>query len=188
MMPMDAAPDLDNWLATPAVRVAHRRRSRSDPDELWGAAQSVRLADTQLLGRVVRWRIPGTPAQITFDELFRRPPFLVLEDESRSLVAGLVGRIWTLRRDYPQLSDAEEFRSWSAAGTARVVFAHWVAPDEERGAALCSEVRVQAFGAQGRLGLATVRPVVRAFQHLIGTDGIAAAVRRAESGRRTAGS
>jgi len=45
-------------------------------------------------------------------------------------------------------------------------------------------VRVQAFGAQGRLGLAAVRPLVRRFHQLIGTDGIAAAVRRAPSAQR----
>ena len=57
--------------------------------------------------------------------------------------------------------------------------------EDERGrrarpGALCSEVRVEAFGRQGRIGLATVRPLVRGFQQLIGSDGIAAAVRRAE--------
>jgi hypothetical protein len=48
--------------------------------------------------------------------------------------------------------------------------------------ALRAEVRVQAYGAQGRLGLASVRPLIRAFQHLVGSDAITAAVRRAESG------
>ena len=43
-----------------------------------------------------------------------------------------------------------------------------------------SETRVQAIGAQGRLGLAAVRPLVNAFQSLVGSDGIEAAVRGAE--------
>lgn len=171
------APDLDRWLADPALRVAHRRASDAPAAELWQAARSVRLADTAVLGRLVRWRIPGLRAEMTFDELFRAEPFVVLAESERALVSGLVGRIWTLRRDYPRLN-ADEFERWSAPGSARVVFAHWVA-----GGALHSETRVQALGAQGRVGVAAVRPLVAAFGGLVGSEGIAAAVRAA--GRST---
>ncbi len=138
------------------------------------------LRDTQLLGRLVRWRIPGTPADITFDELFRRTPFTVLDEGERHLLSGIAGRIWTLRRDYPPLDGAEAFRAYHRRGTVRVRFATWAQDEGDGGGALCSEVRVEAFGHQGRLGLATVRPLVRGFHQLIGSDGIATAVRRAE--------
>lgn len=174
-------PDLERWLPEPMLHVAHSRQSTAPPDELWAAARTVRLRDAALLGRLIRWRIPGTTAQLTVDELFRQPPFLVLEgDADRALVSGLVGRIWTLRRDYPLLSDPDEFRQWSARGTARVVFANWVSNDEEGKSTLSSDVRVDAIGAQGRLGVAAVRPLVSSFQHVIGRDGLAAAVRTAE--------
>lgn len=161
------------------MRVAHQRTSTAAAPALWQAAREVRLGDTQLLGRLVRWRIPGTPGALSFDELLRRPPFLVLEEAEHGLVSGIVGRIWTLRRDYPELSDGEQFREWSHRGTARVVFGTWVRP-REHGSVLNVEARVEALGTQGRLGVASVRPLVRGFQHLIGTDGMAAAVRRAE--------
>jgi hypothetical protein len=140
----------------------------------------VRLADASLLGRVIRWRIPGVPAEQTFDELFRAPPFAVLHEGEQSLVSGLVGRIWTLRRDYPLLESPAEFKAWSQSGTARVMFANWVQLEGDR-RFLVSETRVQAFGAQGRVGIAAVRPLVSAFQQLIGTEAIEAAVRGAES-------
>lgn len=178
---------LDNWLPNPTLRVAHRRESSASAEDLWGAARDVRLKDAGMLGRLVRWRIPGLPPGISFDEMFRRPPFIVLDEHpDRALTSGLVGRIWTLRRDYPVLEGPEEFERWAARGTARVVFANWVEAPDDRGAALCSETRVQALGAQGRLGVAAIRPLVRAFGHLVGSDGIEAAVRRAErgSGRR----
>ena len=95
-------------------------------------------------------------------------------------MSGLVGRIWTLRRDYPRLTDPEEFRTWSTSGTARVLFANWIEDDGNGRAALASEVRVEAIGAQGRIGVAAVRPLVSAFGNLVGSDGIAAAVRLAE--------
>jgi hypothetical protein len=136
-----------------------------------------------MLGRLVRWRIPGTPADVSFDEMFRRPPFMVLDEHAEeALISGLVGRIWTLRRDYPELSDPEEFRRWEQPGTARVVFANWM-EDTDGGTALVSETRVQGFGAQGRLGVRAVGPLIRAFQHLVGSDGIEAAVRLAEQSR-----
>jgi hypothetical protein len=176
-----SAVNLDHWLPSPTIRVAHCRESTVEPDDLWQAAQTVGLDDSPLLGRLVRWRIPGLAGGLSFDHLFREDPFVVLTgDRERSLVSGLVGRIWTLRRDYPQLSDPEQFRQWSARGTARVLFANWVEPVASGGAVLHSETRVEAVGAQARLGLATLSPVIRAFEQLIATDGIEAAVRRAE--------
>jgi hypothetical protein len=174
-------PDLDQWLPDPTLRVKHRRESTAPADRLWVAASSVAVGDTGLLGRMVRWRIPGLERGITFDALFREPPFTVLDENQHSLVSGLVGRIWTLRRDYPELSSPEEFRDWSKRGTARVVFANWVEEAPE-GAVLASEARVQAVGSQGRIGVAAVRPLVRGFHNLMGSEGIAAAVRRAEQG------
>jgi hypothetical protein len=174
-------PDLDRWLPDPTIRVAHRRESSAPPDRLWEAARSVRLSDTRLLGRLVRWRIPGLAPDLAFDELFRSPPFLVLaEVPGRSLVSGLVGRIWTLRRDYPQLRDPEEFESWSKSGTARVVFANWVETDSPERSIIRAEARVEPIGAQGRVGVAAVRGMVAAFGSLLGSDGIEIAARRAE--------
>ena len=177
-----AAPDLDRWLPDPAIRVTHRRKSRATAEELWQAAEDLSLAQTYLLGRLVRWRIPGVPADSSFSELFKNQPFTVLAQTESSLVSGLVGRIWTLRRDYPAI-DPDVFEEWQESGTAKVVIAHWVSSQDAGGSTLHSETRVRTFGAQGRLGLASVRPLVRGFEHLVGTDALAAAVRRAE-GRR----
>jgi hypothetical protein len=178
------SPDLDRWLPDPAIRVAHRRESSASPDRLWEAARSVRLSDTRLLGRLVRWRIPDLPSDLAFDELFRSPPFLVLaEEDQRMLVSGLVGRIWTLRRDYPQLESPDEFERWSTAGTARVVFANWIEAESSGDrSAIRAEARVEPIGAQGRMGVAAVRGLVAAFGSLVGSDGIEVAARRAERG------
>lgn len=174
-------PDLDAWLPNPSIRVNHRRETSASAERLWEAAQTVRLKDARRLGRLVRWRIPGLAADLTFDEMFRAPPFIVLTEEpGRLLVSGLVGRIWTLRRDYPELTDPEEFRTWHAGGTARVLFANWIDEASEHGATIHAEARVEAIGAQGKVGVAAVRPLVRAFGSLIGSDGIDAAIRRAE--------
>jgi hypothetical protein len=177
-----SAADLDKWLPNPSLRVIHRRESAVPARELWQAASEVSLSDTARLGRLVRWRIPGLARTLRYDELFRQPPFIVLDEGECTLVCGLVGRIWTLRRDYPQLGSPQEFANWSEGGTARVVIANWATDRPGGGSALTAEARVEPVGAQGRLGVAAVRPVVRAFQNLVGADGINAAVRRAERG------
>jgi hypothetical protein len=175
--------ELDSWLATPSLRVSHRQRSSASPDTLWHAAVGLRLDQSPALGRLIQWRIPGTHGDQPFEQLFREPPFLVLaERPQRALVSGLVGRIWTLRRDYPKLQIPQEFRDWSQRGTARVVIANWVTEEPDGGGALWAEARVQALGTQGHIGVAAVRPLVRAFEHLLGTETLGAAVRAAESG------
>lgn len=172
-------PDLDAWVPDAGLRVDYARESTVSPSRLWRAARELSLTDTGLLGRLVRWRIPGLAPEVTIDELFREPPFLALAEAEHFLVSGLVGRIWTLRRDYPRLRDPNEFRDWDLRGTVRVVFAHWVEPGP-RGAVLSTQVRVQPLGNRGRVGLAAVRPIVRRFGSLVGSEGLAAAVRAAE--------
>src|SRR5437764_11221401 len=107
------SPPLDTWLPDPSIRSAHDRLSTVDPATLWNAARQLELRDTRMLGRLIRWRIPGVPSGTTFEGLFRGEPFVVLAEGDRLLASGLVGRIWTLRRDYPVLGDPEQFREWS---------------------------------------------------------------------------
>ena len=50
-----------------------------------------------------------------------------------------------------------------------------------------SETRVEAFGIQGRIGLAAVRPLISTFQNLVASDGIDAALRIAEDRKEKGG-
>jgi hypothetical protein len=173
-------PDLDHWLGQFTVRIVHRREAEADPAALWSAAQAVRTSETRRLGRLLRLRIPGLPADPTYDELFRAPPFTVLCEDELALLAGIVGRIWTMRRDYPSLSEPDEFRHWSARGTVRVLFANWVEPAAEERSVLVSETRVSAGDRLAKLGLAAVRPLIVASHQLIGSEGLDRAVTRAQ--------
>jgi hypothetical protein len=176
-------PDLDHWLPNPALEISHQRESSANAKQLWAAASELQLRDAGLLGRLIRWRIPGIKRGVSFDELFTSPPFIALESKpNAALVSGIVGRIWTLRRDYPELAEPDEFRSWATRGTAKVLFANWVEPRHGGGSALVSTSRVKAIGRQGKMGLTAVRPLIMTFHGLVGSDGIEAAVRRAESG------
>ena len=173
--------ELDAWLPDPAVRTHHRRTARATPDELWSAASGVRLADTRTLGRLVRWRIPGTPADLRFRELFAVYPFVVLAEGDGFSVSGLCGRIWTLARDYPRLSGPDEFAHWDHSGTVRVLFGHWVTDDGDGRSTIVSEARVEPVDTRAALRLRAVWAVVGRFERLIGAEPLPVAVRRAEA-------
>ena len=175
--------DLDDWLPDPQVRSVHRRTVGVDEPTLWHAAETVRLRDTPRLGRIVRWRIPGTSADDAFRDLFRAYPFTVLAEDDGWSLSGLCGRIWTLARDYPRIDGPDEFRAWNESGTVRVLFANWVEPSAENGSTdLVSEARVQAVDRRAALRLRALWGVVGRFERLIGGEALGAAARRAEQG------
>jgi hypothetical protein len=173
--------DVDKWLPDPQVRTFHRRSARVGAEDLWHAAETVRVCDAATLGRVVRWRIPGTPRNMPFRDVFRRYPFAVLGEGDRWSVSGLAGRIWTLSRDYPRIAGADEFLAWDEPGTVRVLFAHWVEEDGDR-TTLVSETRIKPVDRGARLRTRAVWSTLGRFERLIGGEALRIAARRAESG------
>jgi hypothetical protein len=116
----------------------------------------------------------------TYHELFRHYPFTVLDESEHRLVSGLVGRIWTLARDYPVLDGPDAFAGWDEPGTVRVAFHHWVRP-VDHGAELLSEARVQPVDTVARLRLKAIWTVVGPFERLVGAEPLTLAARRAEN-------
>lgn len=173
-------PDLDAWLPDPQVRTVHRREARAAPDDLWHAAESVRVCDAPTLGRVLRWRMPKTPADLPYREVFRRYPFAVLAEGEHWSVSGLCGRVWTLARDYPRIQGADDFLGWDTPGTVRVLFAHWIEPGADGHAALVSESRVDPVDRRAGMRLRALWAVVGRFERLIGGEALKVAATRAE--------
>lgn len=164
------------------MRTLHRRPADADAERLWRAAQTVSLQDAPMLGRVVRWRIPGTAADLSFRELFRSYPFAVIAEGERWSASGLCGRLWTLRRDYPRISGLDEFLAWDEPGTARVLFAHWIEADDDGATALVSESRIKPVDRRASLRLRALWAAVGRFERQIGGEALKAAARRAEDG------
>jgi hypothetical protein len=180
---MTEAPDLDCWIPDPAIRTRQRRSADAAAERLWHEAERVRVCDAPVLGRAVRWRIPDTPSEITFRDLFRRYPFVVLDEGEDWSVSGLCGRIWTLRRDYPRIEGAADFRDWDEPGTVRVVIANWVDSGEGGACALVSESRVEPTDRRAQIRLRALWAVVGRFERLVGGEALKVAARRAENGR-----
>lgn len=173
--------DLDSWLPDPSIRTHHQRHVPTDPATIWDAAASVRLDETRTLGRLVRWRIPGTPPDQTFHGLLATYPFATLAAGDTWSVSGLVGRIWTLSRDYPPLEGAEMYRGWNARGTVRVLMAHWVDPHADGTSTFHSEARVAPTDRWASMRLKSIWAVLGHFERLIGAEPLAVAERRARA-------
>ena len=171
---------LDRWLPNPSVRTYHLREAPCDPEALWAAAETVTVGDSGLLGRLIRWRVPGSRREQTYRELFTSPPFVALENGDQRLLAGVCGRIWAARPALTALADPSEFLDWRVPGTARVLFAQWARP-AEAGAALVSEVRVEPVDRAARLALRGLSPLIGRFDGLIGSEPMRLAVKRAAS-------
>jgi hypothetical protein len=132
-----------------------------------------------VFGRAVRWRIPGTSPDLSFQDLLRQYPFVVLAHGTRWSVSGLCGRIWTLRRDYPSISGPQQFESWNEPGTVRVLLAHWVERDPA-GSALVSETRVKPTDRRAGFRMRALWTVVGRFERFIDTELLSEVERRAE--------
>jgi hypothetical protein len=176
---------ISRWAGHPVVCSHHRRVARADPQALWEAARSVKLKDTRALGRLVRWRIPDTPLDITYQELFSRYPFTKLEEGDTYSISGLCGRIWTLRRDYPRLDGPADYEAWDRRDTARVLVAHWTRPTGDGRSELVSEARVEPIGRRATVRVRSLWAVVGTFERLIGAEPLVIAQRRAEGSPRS---
>jgi len=175
--------ELDAWVPDPQVCTRHRRESAADPDALWSAARRVRLSDTGTIGHLVRWRIPGVPAHQSFGGLLAEEPFTLLAEGERWSISGLVGRIWTLARDYPRLDGPEAFLAWNGPRTVRVLMAHWVDEDAQGPNAIVSEARIAPTDRFAAARLRALWLAIGPFERLIGAEPLTLAARRAEAGQ-----
>jgi hypothetical protein len=173
--------DLDAWLPDPQITTRHHRTAAVDPDTLWSAARGVRLDQTRTIGHLVRWRIPGVPADQSFLGLLCDDPFSLLDEGPHHAISGLCGRIWTLSRDYGELTGPDDFLAWDEPRTVRVLFAHWVRPGPDEGSStLYSEARVAPTDRVATMRLRALWLAVGPFERLIGAEALALAAEQAE--------
>jgi hypothetical protein len=163
----------------PTVRTYHRLAAAADPAILWAAAGSVRIGESGLLERLIRWRVPGISHDQTYREMFTAQPFLVLDEGEHHLLAGLCGTIWTAHPELSPLSAPSEFRQWlrarDRAGSVRTVDGTGAS-----GATLVTEVRVAPVDHSARLRLRGLWALIGRFEGLIGSEALRLAVHRAE--------
>jgi hypothetical protein len=146
-----------------------------------------------VLGRLLRWRVPGTNDGLAYRELFRTYPFVSLGEGPGWFMSGLCGQIWTLKGGYPRtlkggyprLETTSEFTAWREPRTVRVLFAHWVEPLTEGGSEIRSEARVEPVDRRAPWKLGALCAALGRFESLVGREVLNSAVQRSE--RRKAG-
>jgi hypothetical protein len=174
-------PSVDDWLPKHHARLRHARRSRVSPDELWAAATTITLADTPRLCRLVRWRLGrhAPPPETTFEDFFRSGVFMLLEEGERYSVSGVAGRIWSPSGEYARFGTAAEYKEYAARGTAKVVLSTSVRTYGQ-GSEIVSEARIWCADRRTQLIFWPFWRVVSPFARFVGSEGLGAAVRRAE--------
>lgn len=175
-------PRPEDWLPKTHARLHHARRSIAHPDDLWTAAQEVRLSDTPRLLRLVRWRLGrNAPApETTFRDFFRSGVFTLLEEGERHSVSGVAGRIWSPSGDYARFETGADYMEYAHRGTAKVVIAASV-HEHPQGSEIVTDARIWVADRRGQIVFRPFWAVVSPFSRFVGTEGLAAAVRRAET-------
>jgi hypothetical protein len=172
---------VQDWLPGCHARLHHARVSTASPDQLWDAAQEVRLRDAPRLARLIRWRLGrhAPPPDTTFEEFFRTGIFTLLEESGRLYISGVAGRIWAPSGPYAQFETAGDYRQYRERGTAKVVLKTEVRP-HARGAQIIVEARVWCADRRTQLIFRPFWAVVAPFARFIYSEGLAVAVKRAE--------
>lgn len=175
-------PRAEDWIPKTHARLHHVRRSIAHPDDLWRAAQDVRLRETPRLCRLVKWRLGrNAPApETTFRDFFRSGVFTLLEEGERHSVSGVAGRIWSPSGDYARFETASDYMEYRRRGTAKVVIAVSVR-EHPGGSEIVSDARIWVADRRAQIVFRPFWTIVSPFSRFVGTEGLAAAVRRAES-------
>lgn len=142
----------------------------------------MRVSDTLALRPIIALRFgPYAPsADTTFRELFRCPPFTLLEESTHSSISGLAGRVWALGDVFASLDGADDFAAFAQPGTAKVAVLNQVRPCAG-GSEILSEARVWCTDRRARLRFVPFWAVVGPFSRFIRLDLLSTAARQARS-------
>ena len=161
----------------------HVQRAAVPPERLWAAAQSVRVRDTRTLRPIIALRFgPYAPSpDTTFRELFRRPPFTLLEESGHASVSGMAGRLWALGDVFARIEGPDDYAAFADSGTAKVAVLNQVRPLAGGDSEILSEARVWCTNRSARLRFAPFWAVIGRFSIFIRLDLLATAARRAQA-------
>jgi hypothetical protein len=173
---------LDRWLPDQTVRTLHRRRSTASPDALWDAARAAAIGDTLTLRPLIMLRLRGArpTTRTTFEELFRTPPFVLLEEGERLSVSGLAGKLWTPAGDYASFDSGDAYVAHDAPATAKVALATTVVAHAGGGSEIVTESRVWCVDRSARWRFRPYWVLVGPLSRFIGIELLHATTRRAE--------
>lgn len=165
------------------ARTLHVQRVEVSPERLWHAAQTVRVRDTLTLRPLIALRFgPYAPSpDTTFRELFRRPPFTLLEESTHSSISGLAGRLWALGGAFAAIEGAEDYAAFAEPGTAKVALLNQVRPNGRSGSEIVSEGRVWCTDRSARLRFTPFWALVGPFSRFIRLDLLSRAAAQARA-------
>jgi hypothetical protein len=140
------------------------------------------VRDTRTLRPIISLRFGrhAPSPDTTFRDLFRQMPFVLLEEGERASISGMAGRLWSISAGFVELRSPDEFRSFDAPSTVKVVVATTVR-DHPRGAEIVSDVRMACSDRRARVHFRAFWTFMSPLSRFIELELLRTATRRAQA-------
>jgi hypothetical protein len=177
---------LDEILPEYDFRSRHQRHILASPEAVARSVEEYRFGRdsshlVRFLFRLRGLRIPSGSAR----DALTGSGFSVLAERPNEVVAGTIGRFWTIREqdNMEAPRDLEDFRAFSPPGWAKGVLALRVEPRDDGSSTLVTETRVLCMDDRARRRFAAYWALISVFSGWIRRDLLRGIARIAE--RRT---
>ena len=141
----------------------------------------MQVRETRTLRPIIGWRLGryAPAAESSVYDVLAAHPFVQLAEDGMVSVSGLAGKLWALGDTFVRFDDAAAFRGWEEPGFCKVAVRHEVLR-QGGGSEIRSDVRIWCTSRRAQLRFRPYWAFIGPFSRFIGTELLAAAVRRAE--------
>ena len=141
----------------------------------------MQVRETRTLRPIIGWRLGryAPAADSSVYDVLAAHPFVQLADDGMVSVSGLAGKLWALGDTFVRFDGAAAFRGWEEPGFCKVAVRHEVLP-HGGGSEIRSDVRIWCTSRRAQLRFRPYWAFIGPFSRFIGSELLAAAVRRAE--------
>jgi len=169
---------IDGWLE-PEARLLERHESHvaAPPERAYEAIRQVRLAEMPIVRALLTVRRIPHSKEMTLQEFFSTPPFLILEEApEQEVVIGTADWLWR-HREHPSTPD--EFRAFPKEGTMRAI-ANFRVDTTDSGSLISTETWVATFGSMASWLFRAYWLIIGPFSALIRREFLRVARKMAE--------
>jgi hypothetical protein len=141
----------------------------------------VQVRETRTLRPIIGWRMGrhAPAADASLYDVLGTHPFVRLAEQDLVSVSGLAGKLWALGDTFVRFDGPAAFRGFDERGYCKVAIRHEVLADG-RGSEIRSDVLIWCTDRGARLRFRPYWAFIGPFSRFIGSELLAAAVRRAE--------
>ena len=154
---------------------------RASGEQVYAAVKELDLSDST----ITRWliRVRGLSFSSKLGKLTEQGFIFLGEEPPKELLLGLVGRFWSPWGDLQRM-DADDFRTFTRLGYAKLVWNFALASLENGTVQLTTETRVLCFGSASRKRFRLYWLLVKPFSGMIRKEALRSIKRNAENPKK----